>query len=170
MVQVMVGVRVVEAFAEPVKEDAGVWVLKFNLRVGAVVVIDGKEDAADGIYGLGEFPWRSLLSVCGRVEEVVTNHRMDLGPAEESALSLEGAEQEESCRDSDCSVDAVLDRRKDSDKNTSEEDRNLDRGYPPELVDRVWWKNQVAYSVNDNCCQCGIRNIPEHGWKCVDGE
>ena len=42
------GVGVVEAFGEPVDEDAGVRVVEFDFRVGAVGVRDGEEDVAVG--------------------------------------------------------------------------------------------------------------------------
>ncbi len=46
----MVGVGVVKAFAESVDEDSGVRGVEFDLRVGAIVVIDRQEDAANGVF------------------------------------------------------------------------------------------------------------------------
>jgi hypothetical protein len=50
LVQVVVGVGVVEAFAEAVDEDAWVGILELDERVRAIVVVDGQENVAYRVF------------------------------------------------------------------------------------------------------------------------
>lgn len=170
VVKVVVRVGVIEAFAEPVEEDTWVGILKLNLRVRSIVVIDGQENTANRVFSFSGCRLALGLVIFGRVEKMISDNRMDLCTSEEATPSLEGAEGPQCERDADSGVDTVLDAREDSHKNTSKEDWDFDRRDPPELVDGVWWQNQVTHSVNDDSSQGGVWNIPEHSWESIDGE
>lgn len=95
---------------------------------------------------------------------------MDLDTAEEVSLSLCGPEQKNNSTRSDCDVNAVLDAREDSDKDTGEKDENFEGRDQPELVNGVWWRDQITNGVDDNCREGAVRDVVEDGCKEVDCE
>ncbi len=104
VVEVMVGVGIVVAFAEAVDEDAWIWRDDVDVRVGAVVVIDRKEDVAHAsiriqIIGAWFLDGAVILAIVGGsagVREVVPNDRVNLNLAKESTFGFHHAEQENS--------------------------------------------------------------------------
>ncbi len=68
----MAGVGVVEAFGKAVNEDAGIGVVQFHLRVGAVRMGDGEEDVAR--RSLGGACKRAILASAPSL--VVVAHNM----------------------------------------------------------------------------------------------
>lgn len=172
LVEIVVCIWIVETFAESVDEDTRVGVLEFDKWIRAIVVIDGKEDVSHRVLALLRRLARAgfLLVFVIAVKQMITNNGVDLGSTHEATSGFKGAKEEQRCGNGDRRIDAIFNGREDRDEHSREENEDLERRYSPKLVDGVWWCDQVANGVDDNCRECRVRNIPEHCGKCVDGK
>lgn len=96
IVGIVVGIRVVESFREPVDEDTRVRLLHLDFGVGSVGVIDGEEDASLGYVVVGRgvgCVGRAVLSVS--LQQVVADHRVDGDAAKELAAGLGHTEEKD---------------------------------------------------------------------------
>ena len=71
--------------------------------------------------------WLTWGSRGAFIQNVISNDRVDLDATQEATLCLEHAEEEQSKRGCDCSVDSSLDVGEHSDEDTSEENDKLRR-------------------------------------------
>jgi hypothetical protein len=129
VVEVVRGVGVVEALGESVDEDTRVRSANNDLWVGAVSVVERKEAGSQRTLTLID-----RARACSAVADVGL-HGSDADNTKEAATSLEETENDDSGGHGDCGVDTVLDRAEDGNKNTGEEDDDLDGRDAPELVD-----------------------------------
>ena len=132
IVEVVICIRVVEAFGKAVDEDARVRSFNLDFWVGAVIVAHWQEDipsrfvrvvGAKRTIGASASASASLLAF--GVDKVVTYDRMDFDFPKETAFGFDNPKEENSDRNADCSVDTIFDASKDSHNHTSEEDDDL---------------------------------------------
>lgn len=171
--KVVLGVGVVESIVESVDEDTWLWRLDLDIWVHSVGTIEWQEDiaraagwciraAVDAVDAV----WRLLVGGGGGWSAGA----VDLGLSEETSTGLGEAEEDDGSRRSHGSVDTVLNVGEDGNKDTQEEDGDLNWGHLPELVDSAWWGDQVSDGVNDDRSQCTRRNVKEDGSQSIQGE
>ena len=143
LIQVVIGIWIVEAFAKAVNKDSRVGYSDLDIRVGAIPVIDWQENIArrrifinasrlGEVAVIGEADFRIVAN------DSIAGHGVDLNFAQESALRLNDSKYQDCKRDANCSVYTVFDRRKDGDQYTGKEDGYLKGRHAPELVYGVW--------------------------------
>jgi hypothetical protein len=135
-VEVVVGIGVIEPFGESVDKDAGIWRYDVDLGIGPVIVFDWQEDVSSRKIGVWQAP-RLAARVAFSAQKVISNDRVDLDFAKETAASLHGAEEKNAERDANGGIDSVLDAGKDGDDDPGKEDDNLDGRDSPKLVDGI---------------------------------
>ena len=81
---------------------------------------------------------------------MVTDHRVDLDLAEESASCLERTEEEYGHGRSDSHINASFDVLEYGDKNAREEDNDFEWADEPELIHRIGRRDQVANGVDND--------------------
>lgn len=164
MVEVVRGVGVVEALGKSVDEDTRVRSANNDLGVGAVSVVKRKEAGSQRTLTLID-----RARACSAVADVGL-HGSDTDNTKEAATSLEETEDDDSGGHSDCGVDTVLDRAEDSNKNTGEEDDDLDGRDAPELVNDLRRSDDVSDGVDDHTSKTRVGNVEEDGGKGVESE
>lgn len=137
VVQVMVGVGIVEPFGEAIDENPGIGRLHHDFGIRPVIVRDGKENVAVCFVRVGGIE-RPLAVLPVVIQEVVTHNGMHLDSAEEAASCFDQAKQKDCQGRADGCVNAILDAREDGDQHPREENKHLQRGDQPELIHRVW--------------------------------
>jgi hypothetical protein len=150
VIEIVVGIWIIEAFGKSVNEDAGVRRLDLDLRIGAVVVIDGQEQIASGCFSLSGRRAQRVSELAIVSDDMVAKNRMNLDSAEESASSLDNSEKEECSRDRDGRVNPVLNAGEHSHNHTRKEDDDFEWIDSPKLVDRIWRCDEVPNSVDDD--------------------
>lgn len=169
VVEVVVCIRVIETFREPVNKDAWVRVLSLDCRIGAVFVAKGNEHISAHFARVTvTINARGVLVVTGIVGDLIANHVMHLDLANKTALCLEQPEDKHCGRAGYGHIDANLDGCEDCDNHTSKEDWHLHRRDSPELVDGIGRGDQVAHGVNDDSTQGRLWNVKEDRRQGVD--
>lgn len=164
VVEISRGVGIVETLSEAVDKDTGVRMTDNDLGVGAVTVVKRKEASAAG--GVGGIVERNLLSDGSRGRSTVVNvgpHGAHADGTEEAALSLEEAVNDNGEGDRDSGVDTVLDAAEDGDKDTGEEDDNIKRRDPPELVNDARGSDDISNGVDNDCGETCVGNVEKDG-------
>jgi hypothetical protein len=164
VVEVVRGVGVVEALGESVDEDTRVRSANNDLWVGAVSVVERKEAGSQRTLTLID-----RARACSAVADVGL-HGSNANNTEEATASLEETEHNNGSRHGDRGVDTVLDRAEDGNKNTGEEDDNLDGRDAPELVDDLGRSDDISDSVDDDTGKTCIRDVEEDGSKGVESK
>ena len=92
VVEVVVGVRIVEAFREAVHEDTWVWRFDVDFGIGTIIVAYWEEKISSGFVRIvgAVLTAASIFGIV--VHQVVSNDRMDFHFAEEAALGFDHAE------------------------------------------------------------------------------
>lgn len=178
MIQVVVGVGVIEAFRKSVNKDARIGSLKLDCWVGSVVMVNGQESIADGEMMLGVMiahtiwpsrcvcRWRIValrLDLITAIKEMITDDRVNLHASEEASSCLESPEDEQSEGGADGGVYTILDGAENGDENTGKEDDDLEWRNPPETVDDSRRGDQITDSVDDDRGKGSVGDVEEYG-------
>lgn len=164
VVEVVRGVGVVEALGESVDEDTRVRSANNDLGVGAVSVVERKEAGSQRTLTL-----INRARACSAVADVGL-HGSDADNTKEAATGLEETEDDDSGGHGDCGVDTVLDRAEDGNKNTGEEDDDLNGRDAPELVNDLGGSDDISDSVDDNTSKTRVGDVEEDSGKGVESE
>ena len=105
LVEVVVCVWIIEAFAKSVDEDTWVRILQLDAWIGSILVINRQEDFTDGV-----------LSLCWLLLETGRWHFVFLMRVQQMV-----ADNEHACRYGHCNVNTIFDAGKDCNQNTNEE-------------------------------------------------
>ena len=128
VVEVVVGVGIVEAFGKAVHEDAWIWCFDFDFGIGPIVVCQWEEEISGALVRIVGAE-RAILTTA-TMFALVTHHmisddRMNSYFAEEAAVGFDDTEQQDGDRQTYCCVDTVLDAGKNGHNDTGKEDDNL---------------------------------------------
>ena len=90
--------------------------------------------------------------------------------AQEITMGARDAIEQDTTREPNGAVDAVLNRAEDGDDNANEEDEHLQRVDAPETVDDVGRGDEVTDGMDDDGGQGGRGDVKEDGGEGVDGQ
>ncbi|TKW52537.1 hypothetical protein CTA1_13432 [Colletotrichum tanaceti] len=158
-------VGVVEALAEAVDKDARVGALDVDVGVRAVVL--GVRDVG---LARGDLDGLAVVVEGDALAGRVLGSAVDADAAEEVALGLGEAHEEEGERGAHGQVDAVLDVGEDGEQDAGEEDEDLEGRHLPELVDDLGGRDEVADGVDDEAGEGGHGDVEEDGGQGVEGQ
>jgi len=164
VVEVVIGIWVIEAFREAVDEDTRVRGLDIDFRVRTIGMADGQEKIASRLVRISGAKGAVIACACALaliVKEVIANDGVDLDFTHEAAFGFDNTEEEHGDRDADCGVDAVFDTGEDGDDDASEEDDDFEWRDTPELVNGVGRCDKVTNGVDDDCRKAGIGYVEE---------
>jgi hypothetical protein len=164
MVEVVRGVRVVEALGKSVDEDTRVRSANNDLRVGTISVVERKETGSQRTLTLIDG-----TRACSAVADIGL-HGSDTNNTKEATAGLEETEDDDSGGHGNRGVDTVLNRAEDRNKNTSEEDDNLNGRDTPELVNDLGRGDDISDSVDDNTSKTSVGDVEENSGKGVESE
>ena len=177
VIGVMVRIRIVEAFAEAVDVDAWVRIFHIDGWVRSVMVTDRQENITrvriiNTWAAVSSLLFATIIAVAWKLvlNEVISNHRVDLNSAHEVSPSLDHAVEQNCDAHTNGGIDTVLNTAEDRNEDASKEYENFDWVNLPELVDSVWWCDQIPYSVNNNSREHCAWDVVENGWQGVDSE
>jgi hypothetical protein len=164
MVEVVRGVGVVEAFGESVDEDTRVRSANNDLGVGTISVVERKETGSQRTLTLIDG-----TRACSAVADIGL-HGSDTHNTKEATAGLEETEDDDSGGHGNRGVDTVLNRAEDGNKNTSEEDDNLNGRDTPELVNDLGRGDDISDGVDDNTSKTRVGDVEEDSGKGVESE